>query len=94
MHLARQQVADGRRLPAIGHVDHAGARHRLEQFAGKMAALPLPADHVDLFGTRLGVGDKPATVCAGNEGSTTITFGTVMMPATGGVAMKLKDSVS
>ena len=59
MHLTRQQVADRRRLAAVGHVHHAGAGHRLEQLAGKMSGAAVARRcHVDLAGIGLGVGDE------------------------------------
>ena len=44
LHLPGEQVGERRRRAAIRHVDHVDAGHHLEQLAGHMDELPLPAD--------------------------------------------------
>jgi hypothetical protein len=63
----------------MGHVD---AGHHFEQLARQMDRDP-GRTHIDLAGTRLGIGDELRNRLTGSEGDTVITLGMRMMPATG-----------
>ena len=44
LHLPAEQIGQRRRTAAIGHVHHVDAGHHLEQLAGDVGRVPLPAD--------------------------------------------------
>ncbi len=59
LHLTAEQVGDGRRVAAIGHMQHVDAGHHLEQFAGQMRRRADAAGrHIDFARMRLGIGDE------------------------------------
>ena len=53
------QIGKRGRRAAIRHVNHVDAGHHLEQLAGYMGGVPVPARrHVDLARIGLGIGDE------------------------------------
>ncbi len=59
LQIAGDDVLNGQRAAAIGHVDHGDAGGRLEQFGGQVRHRPVPARAIaELSGIGLGVGDQ------------------------------------
>jgi DNA-binding transcriptional LysR family regulator len=67
LHLLAEQIVDGRRRAAIGHVDDVDLRRQLEEFAGKMRqAANAGGGKIELAGLRFRKRDEFGHVLGGN----------------------------